>query len=153
MSSLSSALSVGLACAALAASISARADEYVGALNCKSCHPSQYAHWRRTPHARAFASLKGEARRDPTCTGCHATAAREGHVGVQCESCHGPGAHYWPEHVMRDRELAEAAGLRQARSPEICRRCHTVDAPSLRPFDHASALERVIHPPSEEKSR
>lgn len=122
------------------------ADEYVGANNCKACHPKEYAHWRRTPHARAFSRLKGQSRRDPDCTSCHATAARQGHVGVQCESCHGPGARYWPAHVMKDAELARAAGLRGGRDPQLCARCHTADAPTLRAFDHGEALKAVIHP-------
>ncbi|MFN3198156.1 MAG: multiheme c-type cytochrome [Bradymonadia bacterium] len=129
------------------------ADEYVGSGNCKTCHPNQYAHWRRTPHARAFARLTGTQRRDPACTGCHATDAQGGHVGVQCESCHGPGAHYWPEHVMRDTELARAVGLRAGNSPEICGRCHTAESPSLRAFDFKTALKAVIHPPAQGKQR
>lgn len=55
-------------------------------------------------------------------------------LGVQCESCHGPGRYYVAEYVMRDAELSRAVGLLQP-DAALCQRCHTAGAPSVSPFD------------------
>lgn len=134
-----------LIAAALAplAPASAVADEHLGAEQCAACHPEAYAWWKTTAHARASASLNAAERRDPRCTGCHATAPDEGLMDVQCEACHGPGRHYWPRFVMLDRHLARAAGLRSGAEPSTCIGCHTADAPTLRPFDLPAALAKM----------
>ncbi|MCB9528502.1 MAG: cytochrome c family protein [Myxococcales bacterium] len=134
-----------LALAVLATGGAGLADDYIGAEQCKSCHPAEYAQWKATPHARASAALGPDERRDARCTGCHATAAEAGLWGVQCESCHGPGRHYWPDFIMRDAHLARAAGLQSGAEPSICRGCHTADAPRIVPFDTETALDRVRH--------
>jgi hypothetical protein len=127
----------------------ARASDFVGALRCRTCHPAAYDQWRRTPHARAFDRLGPEHQRDPRCTTCHATSAEDGHTGVQCESCHGPGRHYAVDAVMRDGALARAVGLDRGDAPAICGRCHTEDSPRLVAFDPTTALPLVRHrPPS-----
>ena len=123
------------------------ADDHIGAEQCASCHPAAYAQWKSTPHAQASAVLGPDERRDARCTGCHATSAESGLWGVQCESCHGPGRHYWPEFIMRDVELARAAGLQSGADGSMCRGCHTADAPRIVPFDLAAALDRVRHSP------
>lgn len=129
----------------LVAGGTAVADEYIGAKRCRTCHEAEYAQWRKTPHARAAAKLTRAQRRDRRCASCHSTSAEQGLHGVQCESCHGPGEHYWPEHIMRDVHLARAVGLEDGAAEKICARCHTADAPTLRPFDHATALPKVLH--------
>ena len=93
----------------------AHAGDYLGARRCKGCHPSQHAQWKATPHARAADSLSAGERRDPRCAGCHSTSTADGLEGVQCESCHGAGEHYWPAFVMRDVGLARAVGLTSGR--------------------------------------
>lgn len=125
----------------------ATASDYLGADKCRSCHEQAWQQWKTTPHARAADVLSAAERRDPRCTGCHATSARDGLLGVQCESCHGPGRHYWPEFIMKDLELARAAGLRSGGDPAACRSCHTADSPALRPFDAVDALRHVLHRP------
>lgn len=126
--------------------VPAGASGFLGARRCKACHPSEYAHWRTTPHARAFGRLGPGQQRDPRCTTCHATSVEDDLTGVQCESCHGAGRHYWPEYVMKDVELARAVGLENPREEAVCRRCHTPDTPALEPFELEAALRAVQHP-------
>lgn len=121
------------------------ASDFIGAEQCQSCHPDAYAQWKATAHARATEVLDEAERRDPRCTGCHATSAADGLWGVQCESCHGSGRYYWPDYIMRDHGLARAAGLQSGAEPSVCRTCHTADAPRLVPFDLSAAIERVRH--------
>ncbi len=123
----------------------AHASDYLGARRCKGCHEAQYAQWKQTPHARAAAALSKAERRDPRCAGCHSTAAREGLEGVQCESCHGPGRHYWQDFIMRDVELARAIGLTSGGERGTCLRCHDQDTASILTFDFAKALLKVQH--------
>lgn len=121
------------------------ATEVVGVARCRACHPTEYAQWARTPHARAAQRLKAAERRDPACTACHSTDARAGHENVQCESCHGPGERYWRAGVMRDPIVARALGLEDPTAERMCRRCHGQHALTARPFDYAAALRRVRH--------
>jgi formate-dependent nitrite reductase cytochrome c552 subunit len=60
------------------------------------CHRVQHQSWAASPHAAK---------------------------GIDCETCHGPGADYWPAAVMRDRAKATAAGLV---TPDLasCKKCH-----------------------------
>lgn len=126
----------------------AAADDYIGAEQCAACHAEAYAWWKTTAHARAGDVLADDEKRDPRCTGCHATAQGKPHV--QCEACHGPGKHYWPAFVMVDVHLARAAGLRSGAEAATCNGCHTGDAPGIRPFDLKTALEKMrSHVPPE----
>jgi hypothetical protein len=117
----------------------------MGVQACRICHETEYQDWAATPHARAFEVLGPAQQADPKCMGCHSTGDRPHLAGVQCESCHGPGLHYWPGFVMRDLFLARALGLRKAGDPSVCGRCHTKDAPSIQGFDLPRDLQRVNH--------
>jgi len=66
---------------------------------------------------------------------------------VQCETCHGAGRHYAKVLVMRDAELSRVVGLREPKA-DTCLRCHTQDAPNIRPFDPREKLERIRHWPA-----
>ena len=71
------------------------------AASCESCHKREYAQWKASHHANAYASLvKRERQFDPDCLPCHTTRfdepqgfSMQSHerdlIGVQCESCHG----------------------------------------------------------------
>ena len=136
---IATAFALGLALAAMAAlpfttssSSSSAADaKYIGSGKCKNCHKvdengNQFAHWEKSGHAKAFATLasdeakriakeKGieDAQKADACLKCHTTAfgvaadqikkGFEQKDGVQCETCHGPG-----ENHMKTR-MAEAA--------------------------------------------
>jgi hypothetical protein len=138
--------------AALAGSASAAPADWVGNDKCGgNCHAAEAAAWAAGPHARATASLEANRRRQ-RCLGCHATgeapAGKALFDGVGCESCHGPGAGYAIDDVMRDPPLSAALGLvdlgTAAGRQAVCRRCHQ---PELgRPkFDAEAGWARLPH--------
>jgi hypothetical protein len=93
--------------------------EYVGSLECKRCHGDAYAVWEKTPHARAYESLKNTKKTvienrqyDAECVVCHVTGFgyKTGFTDekdanfdklkvVGCESCHGPGSAHVDAHI------------------------------------------------------
>lgn len=164
----------GLTLAALCATplgAGAARRDWIGSERCGSCHPAQLAAWRATAHARvrfpagssagssagaagaAGSSTAGPAGagRAAACLGCHTTGeAPAGPVielAVGCEACHGAGADYAAEDVMRNRRLAFDLGLVDlpAGSPvraAVCAGCHRPAA--MRP---GIDLARPVHPP------
>ncbi len=98
------------------------AADYVGADNCRHCHEKEYASWRITRHARAFATLTQARSQDyPACLQCHTTGLTlsqpvEPLKGVQCEVCHGPGK----EHIIQP----VRSQLRRPVPVSICMECH-----------------------------
>ena len=130
-----------VASALLGAPAAAGPRDYTGAAACGACHAAIVASWKQTTHARAAApAILGARAKDGACLSCHATTRAL--PGVQCEACHGPGAAYSPDDIMRDRPLARALGLRDAAAS--CARCHVVST-SPRPFDAAAAWARIKH--------
>jgi hypothetical protein len=127
--------------------LAARRD-FVGSTTCGTCHPRILAAWQATAHARATAALgkKPPAR----CLACHGTgdapAGRAYFAEVGCEACHGAGAHYATDDLMRDRPLALALGLVDLSVPAtraaVCARCHASVSTRLRPLD----LLSPVHP-------
>lgn len=132
-----------LAALALLPALALAADP-VGAETCKACHPAAYDAWKDGPHARALASLDAAQRKDARCTACHAPDLDKGVAGVTCETCHGGGRVYAQAYVMRDRELARAAGLLSP-GEKTCLACHTESAPSLTRFDYVRKLRLIEH--------
>jgi hypothetical protein len=139
--------SLAAAAAVLCAGTLARAQNYIGAERCKTCHEFEYQVWASGPHARAHLSLTEDQLKDPKCNNCHTMPADQtevGFIGVQCERCHGPGKYYHPSYVMKDKELARAVGLIDPQ-PVHCMQCHTDGAPSIKPFDFASMWAKIDH--------
>jgi thiol-disulfide isomerase/thioredoxin len=73
----------------------------VGVDACASCHPTEVASWKASPHAGAMAQLGPDDAAKAECVACHATPTASGPrptdvIGyrvaesVGCESCHGP---------------------------------------------------------------
>lgn len=122
-----------------------------GVQACRACHPRAVAVWEKSPHARAEGGLGARAN-EPACKLCHAPLREAGQVGVTCEACHGPGAHYAKAFVMRDRELARAVGLVIPGNRE-CRTCHDSTSPSLEPFDFATKLKLIEHGRADREAR
>jgi hypothetical protein len=141
--------------AASAAPAASPTAAYVGDAACARCHAAIHQSWAATAHARAATSLGTGEAASSRCRACHATgdapSGRAARPGVGCEACHGPGADYAPEDVMRDPALARALGLRDLSSPErraaVCMRCHR-QSTRLAPFDPESAWARIRHPAS-----
>jgi hypothetical protein len=123
---------------------------FVGSEACRGCHPSAYARWRATGHAREYAGLPAADRSDPACLRCHVTGYGDplglgGGAGelaaVGCEACHGAGA---------DHALSAHPGLvptvtggecPRCEVNRICRLCHTPARSA--DFDLARSLELV----------
>lgn len=160
---------------------------YIGAIACRSCHRvkakgEQFVHWStKTPHpgaferlateeARAVAARLGvaEPQKDPACLRCHTTASGvdsarvektfRAELGVQCESCHGPGGWHRQQRLEASGRLAPEEAARQANTTiaipegeiripteETCRACHNPDSPTFKPYDHKVFLEKVAH--------
>jgi hypothetical protein len=123
--------------------------DYTGSARCGSCHAAELAAWQATPHAKTrgrFANSKPPGR----CLACHGTgdapAGQAIAVEVGCETCHGAGAAYAPDDVMRDRPLALALGLADLSTPELraaaCARCHA-RATSGRRFDPRAPVHAI----------
>jgi len=148
----------GLAVAAVAVatvatdrpSLAARAD-YVGSERCGSCHARALKVWKNSAHARASETL-GARVSDRRCLACHATgdapAGRPYGSGVGCETCHGAGAGYAEDDIMRSPVLAGELGLvdlsRPAARAALCNGCHRAST-RIRGFDAAAAWKRIAH--------
>jgi hypothetical protein len=109
---------------------------------CGSCHYDQYLQWGTEKHSTLAASLPAKHVTDQNCTNCHADAgfARSSasndphhtHVGVACESCHGPAL----EHVRFNVRFIHSAPLegrleqaarqtiRKGKPATSCVQCH-----------------------------
>jgi hypothetical protein len=149
-------LAIGLTAVAwlvpAAPSTAARAD-WTGSDACGACHPAELAAWQASAHARTTAGL-GRKAADGRCLACHATgdapAGRPAEAAVGCEACHGAGAAYAADDLMRDPVLVRELGLRDLDTPErrrtLCASCHRA-ATKLTPFDSERAWARIRHGP------
>jgi hypothetical protein len=126
--------------------------DWTGSAACGGCHPGELAAWQVTPHARTrdrFAT-----RPEPRCLGCHATGEAPAGpaiaVEVGCEACHGAGAAYAEDDVMRDRPVAQALGLADASTPKaraaVCAPCHRSSTRGAA-FDPGAPVHPVAAPP------
>ena len=122
--------------------------DWTGSAACGTCHPAELAAWQATPHA---VTRNRFAERPPSkCLGCHATgeapAGPAVAIEVGCEACHGAGAAYSPDDVMRDRPVALALGLADLSSPAaraaLCAQCHS-RVTRERPFDPTAPVHKV----------
>lgn len=146
--------------------------QFTGVMACAECHKTaekgfQFSRWRLSKHARAYsvlatsraaeiasdAGITGNPQMNPACLKCHTTGAEfaagsfvkgfDHRDGVQCESCHGPGADYSPEAVMLDKTTAHAKGLLEVNA-KSCMPCH--EKSHGKPFDYAKAVKLIAHP-------
>lgn len=164
---------------------------YVGIKKCKTCHAKelygdQVSPWREGKHSKAYESLGskkalqyardrgigGSPQEAGDCLKCHVTGhdvdARlikfelDREDGIQCESCHGPGADYRKRSTMSDRDEAMRNGM-VLQSEEVCVTCHNDESPAWNSkrytradgnhsgFDYEQAKEAIAHPIPEER--
>lgn len=172
------------------ASQAKKPNRYIGAQKCKNCHAAaesgnQFDAWTKMKHAAAFAVLASDdakkvgsergvtdPQKDDKCVKCHVTAfgvpedqiakGFDKTLGVQCESCHGPG-----EMHMKARMAAAAAegteegfedkskAKKYAAVPKeeiiadppqaTCVACHNSESPNFKPFCFHKAKATVRH--------
>lgn len=149
---------------------------FIGTEACGMCHKSdkqgnQLSIWQNSKHSQAFLTLQTEkanqiakeknletpASESPECLKCHVSgynvdASLLGKKfkiedGVQCETCHGPGADYKSKSVMENREEAVKNGLILYESPEMfCIGCHNAESPTYVDFVFEEMWEKIKHP-------
>jgi hypothetical protein len=173
------------------ASGKASANKYIGADKCKNCHQSEasgnpYGVWQKAAHSKAFENLASDKAKeiakqkgieDPQksdqCLRCHTTAfgaaaemikkGFDAKLGVQCESCHGPG-----EAHLKARFAAAAKGggdegfggdaqgkaaWQEIPAGEIitgidqktCLACHNQESPTFKPFCFYERAAKFAH--------
>ena len=165
-------------CSITTASADSADATYLGHKKCKMCHFKLYKSWAETKMAKAFELLKPgvrpEAKKkanldpdkdytsDTNCLKCHVTGYGEPGgftsveatphlLGVQCESCHGPGIEY--SKVMKNNKsykIAEVTttGLVSPVTADKCTRCHNTDSPFVGDdykFDFEKRKEEGTH--------
>lgn len=157
----------------VAAGMAAAENKFVGAAKCKACHSIEkmgglsYKVWEKTPHAKAFETLKTKeadeiakkkglktaAAESPECLKCHVTGGGKAaevkkEEGVTCEGCHGAASAYLPIHNKpENKEKAVAAGLMLPKKddPKPCETCHNQESPTYKPFKMAEAWAKIEH--------
>jgi Cytochrome c554 and c-prime len=126
--------------------INRHSSDYTGAngSSCAACHQEEFAAWRKSEHAHAWATLeKRGAHVDADCQRCHTTGfgvggfesrvRSPGYVDVQCESCHGAGS----AHAKHP----ETKTLLVAR--DQCAGCH--DHENSPEFEFVAYWAKVVH--------
>ena len=172
------------------ASGKASANKYIGADKCKNCHQSEasgnaYGVWHKEAHSKAFENLASDKAKeiakqkgidDPQksdqCLRCHTTAfgvaaemikkGFDAKMGVQCESCHGPGeAHMKARFAAASKgggeegfgDEAGKAAWQEIPAGEIvtgidqktCLGCHNQESPTFKPFCFHERAAKIAH--------
>jgi hypothetical protein len=134
--------------AALGGAATAARRDWTGSAACGACHPAQLAAWQVTAHARTRDRFP--SRPQGRCLGCHATGEAPAGpviaVEVGCEACHGAGAAYAEDDIMRDRPVALALGLVDVSTPTaraaVCAPCHRAPTRAAA-FDPAAPVHPI----------
>jgi len=146
--------------------------KYMGVKKCKMCHKkakmgNQFGQWEASEHAKAFEILASDEAKElaktkdidnpqesDSCLKCHTTGFRvpavqlhkkfDKALGVQCESCHGPGE----KHIkaMLKKKPISAEQFTQKPDEALCKTCHNEESPSFKDFDFAAQQKEISHP-------
>jgi hypothetical protein len=153
------------------ATVSSAQNKYVGAKKCAMCHDKMakgnaYAVWEKSPHAKAFETLKSKeaeeiakkkglkksAAESPECLKCHvpgggAVAGVTNTEGVTCEGCHGPASAYLNLHSKKENlaKAKEAGLVVSADNGKMCEKCHNSESPTFKGFDFKKMWPKVEH--------
>lgn len=122
--------------------------DWTGSAACGSCHPKELAAWQTTRHA--MTRDRFAERPAGKCLGCHGTgeapAGPTVAVEVGCEACHGAGAAYAADDLMRNKVVAQALGLADLSTPKartaLCMTCHA-RMTKEKAFDPAAPVHAV----------
>jgi hypothetical protein len=123
---------------------SADGEYYLGADNCKACHPREFELWKETPHSDAFETLiLARSESLPECFRCHVTGTRDdaGYdpatvdadqlINVQCEVCHDKGSRH-----ARDGSYGRSLLM------DACVKCHNEEnSPDFDPLTYWLMME------------
>ena len=155
-------------------------NRFIGAAKCSNCHKSeaignQYGKWKESKHATAFEVLASDKAKelakargidDPqksdACLKCHVTALGvaaeqiakgfDPALGVQCESCHGPGEQHMKARVAAAVKAGEGAPapmtegeINTAVNADSCLKCHNSESPSFKAFCFPARHARIVH--------
>lgn len=141
------ALGIALWAALIGVAGAARRD-FTGSAACGSCHGKELAAWQATRHA--MTRDRFPERPAGKCLACHSTgdapAGPAIAVEVGCEACHGAGAAYAADDLMRNKVAAQALGLADLSTPKaraaLCMQCHARMTKD-RPFDPSAPVHAV----------
>ncbi len=137
---------------------------YVGNAACGQCHAEAVSTWKKSHHAKAFATLLRRAKeekvwspaRHPDCVVCHSVGYGErsgfrseaqtpGLMGVGCEACHGPSSKhvaFWKKWKGKKVPLAKRVQTPK-RARVACYTCHTFEqSPG---FDFEARWKKIQH--------
>ncbi len=141
---------------------------FVGSARCEPCHEESYRIWKRSGHAKAYATLvEADPPRnfDPECISCHVigwhptkyfpyqggflSMEKTPHlIDVGCEACHGAGGNHCDAEMKNDPQLQEklrkAMVVTKAESEKrFCATCHDLD--NSPDFDFATYWPDIEH--------
>jgi len=177
---------VGLALSATGPGSQDDVNHYIGAAKCKNCHNSeasgdQYGVWEKAKHSSAWKLLATDAAKEAGaklgvaepqksehCLKCHVTGygqpaemfkkGFEPELGVQCETCHGPGEKHMRARfraAMMEAEPAEGETPAFVKVPEgeidahpdrkVCYGCHNSESPSFKAFCFYERVNKIRH--------
>jgi hypothetical protein len=164
-------------------------NRFIGADKCKNCHQSDgsgnaWRVWHERGHSKAFETLASPAAKkiaaelgiaDPQtsdkCMKCHQTAfgapaealkkGFDAKMGVQCETCHGPGEQHLKarfaaaakgggEEGFGDEKTAELVALPAGEivghvDQKTCLVCHNEESPTFKPFCFHERAATIAH--------